>query len=684
MPEKIIEVHGFASQTGGAIGATKEFKYFELDIPELHFPSANVVAVSLDIIATIVIARSSTPANVGKQATRRIRAVAIRTANKVVAVNKSVDGIIVDDPEMALAQTNLTVRGNRLYLAFTGTSAGSFFACAASVRYLASGEANNQKKRKVQEEVGDSVIEELSNAPGGGAITVHNDLTNRSDANCHPGGAISFDESGTIFASEDFQSLGEEISSIVGPMQDTIETVEKIIDAAKEPTGFENRTTSTISYNATARQFTITPTILGAGSTCYYWIKGARYQLTAAITSTAHADTSDTYFFYFNSTNTPTVSSSFWDLETTCPIAFVLYDTYPATAQGVLCDERHGIVMDWATHAHLHFSKGAFVRSGFGIAQYVLNSSTANDKKFRISDGYLCDEDIIFYQDDSKTMEILPANRRYSMFYRNGVGGSWTWNKDELFPVLWESAVTYNPYYNEFVSGVVGWKLTEITNNNRWFNVYTCVVNSEDPDYEIVNIVGQTSHVSLAAAEEESILDLEWGEVPFQEIAPIYQTTFRRGPYGGAGNPNVRIEAVQKIIGISITLAGLLASNHASLAGRDLPNSHPASAISYENTDVLGDPQGDLFATDVQTAIEEISDLENRGQQTGSITRVGGEVTEVEYVREFGTTTIAITRVGGVVTEIVTTYDNGVDAPIVRTKTLTYDIDGNLESWAVV
>jgi hypothetical protein len=196
--------------------------------------------------------------------------------------------------------------------------------------------------------------------------------------------------------------------------------------------------------------------------------------------------------------------------------------------------------------------------------------------------------------------------------------------------------------------------------------------------------LGQTLHSSLAAAEEENILTLEWGNVPFQEIAPIYQTTWRRGPYGGAGNPNVRIEALQKIIGVSITLSGLLASNHSSLAGRDLPNSHPASAISYENTDVLDDPQGDLFATDVQTAIEEISDLENRGPQTGTITRVGGEVTEVEYVREFGTTTIAITRAGGVVTEIVTTYDNGVDTPIIRTKTLSYDIDGNLESWEIV
>lgn len=684
MSEKIIEIHGFASQTGGAIGTSQEFKYFELDIPELQFPSTNIIAVSLDIISSIVITRGVITTDAGKQATRRIGAVIIRTADKVIAVNKTIEGIVVDDPEMALAQTNLEIRGNKVFLAFSGTSYGTLFACAASVRYLSSGENNNQRKRKIVEDVGNATIEKLSNAPGGGGVTAHNDLTNRSDPDCHPGDAISFDESGTIFLSEDVQSLGEELSGIIGPIQNVVETVEDIIDATEEPTGFENRTTSTLTYDASTREFTITPTILGAGSTCYYWIKGVRHQLTAAVTSTAHADTSDTYFFYFDSSNVATASNSFWDLSETCPIAFVLYDTYPATAQGVLCDERHGAVMDWATHAHLHFSKGAFIQSGFGIGQYVLNSSTSDDKKFSIEDGYFCDEDIVLHHDDSKTMEVLPADRRYAMFYRVGVSGTWTWSKEEEFPLIWEETVTYNPYYNEFVSPIVGWDLTEITNNNRWYNIYTCATNSTDPDYKIINIIGQTAHISLAAAEEENILGLEWGDVPFQEVAPLYQTTLRRGPYGGAGNPNVRIEAVQKIIGVSITLSGLLASNHASLAGRDLPNSHPASAISYENTDILGNPQGDLFATDVQTAIEEISDIENRGPQTGTITRVDGEVTEVEYVREFGTTTVAITRVDGVVTEVETTYDNGVDTPIVRTKTLTYDVDGNLESWTVV
>lgn len=682
MQEKLFEIHGFLTQQGGSLGQTKDFKYFEVLIPELQFPSSSVAAVSLDILVTILIARDSTPANVGKQATRKIKAVVVRASDKIITVTKSVEGIHVD-AEMELAQTNLLVSNNKLFLAVTGTANGTLFSCSASVRYVATGEKETPKHRSVLEKIETGTIVEYPNS----SIDVdHNDLDGRSADDCHPGAAISYDNSTSGLTADDVQAAIDELDSTLDDVVDITTTVENIITATSEPTGFENRTSSTLSYDAGTRQFTLT-----AVTDTYYWIKGERFVLIAgsSVVSTAHADTSDTYFFYFNASNVATVTDSFWNLEITCPIAFALYDTYATPAQGILCDERHGMVMDWATHAHLHFSKGSFVRSGFAIdtSSYVLGSSTANDKKFRIYDGYFVDEDITLYHDDALMQEALVGDRKYTTLYRQGTNGDWTWSKDESFPIIWDPTVgDYNPYYNQFVAGAPGtWQLTKITTTNKWFNTFVCVVNSTDTSYKLVSILGQTEHTSLSAAEEESILELEWGSVPFQEITPIYQVSWRRGPYGGPGNPHARIDAVQKIVGVSITLSGLLASNHASLAGRDLPNQHPASAISYENVDGSSNPQGDLFAIDMQNAVEEIQDLANHGPQTGSITRVGGEVTEVEYVREFGTTTIALTRDGdGNVVTIESTYDNGVDTPIVRTKTLTYDVDGNLESWEIV
>jgi hypothetical protein len=189
MSEKLLEIHGFLSQQGGILGATEDFKYFEIDIPELHFPSVDVAGVSLDILVTVLIAKSSVPANIGKQATRRIKAVAIRAASRVITVNKTVEGIIVDT-EMELAQTNLVIYKNRLFLAVTGTSSGDLFSCSASVRYLATGEHEVQKHRKPVEQVGSGTIIDYPNSP---LDVDHNDLDGRSADSCHPATAIDYD-----------------------------------------------------------------------------------------------------------------------------------------------------------------------------------------------------------------------------------------------------------------------------------------------------------------------------------------------------------------------------------------------------------------------------------------------------------------------------------------------------------
>lgn len=671
---KNINIQGYTNSQGGNIGDPASFTYYLIDFPELKTNKTNPLVFVLDIMTSIVITGSADQSIIGKHTTRNIKATILRDSSGNLSVQTAFN-MVHFDTETEDAQTNIEIRNKNVFMKFAGTPYGHSFACSATINYFTINTNQNTQKQTPRKEL-TSIIEDLNT--GTIVVTEHNDLLGRSDASCHPGTSISNTPSGTI-SSTTVQAAINELDGDIVNLNNDITVFNNIITATKEPTGFENRTSSSLLYEADKRTLTINNI-----GTCYYWIKGVRYTLTGPLVSDPHVDVSGAYFFYFNAANVLTVSNQFWSFADHCPIAFVLYDTFVVGDQGILCDERHGITMDWATHAHLHFSKGAFVRSGFVIDpnSYVLNSSAINDKKYRIGGGYFVDEDIVLYHDDAPIMAPLVANRRYALMYRQGTSGDWTWSANELFPLLWSPTVgDYNPYYNQFVPGAPGsWQLTKITTNNRWFNVFTCVTNSAVAAYKLVNIVGQVLHSSLAAAQEESILSLEWGDVPFQEITPIYQATWRRGPYGGIGNPNVRPESIQKIVGISITLAGLLASNHPSLAGRDLPNQHPATAISYDNSATTGD----LFSVDVQNAIEEIGDLINRGPQTGSITRVGGEVTEVEYVREFGATTVALTRVGGVVTSIVTTYKDGINPDIVRTKTLTYDIDGNLESWSTV
>ena len=724
MEFKSLNIQGFTNTQGDILGANTEFTYYLLDIPELQKINTNPIVIVFDILASVVIVGSTTPSYVGKHTSRKIKATLTRTSAGEFSLHTSFDAIHIDT-ETEDAQTNLEIRDKRLYIKFTGTTYGHTFSCSGDVRYAVV-YANPENKKQTQRKSLTSVVEDM--APTSGIIVKHNDTTDRddadthpadsitntpygtisdtnvqdainylddqvsgivvitdhsgltglSDAGSHPATAISFDNGDSGLVAIDVQEAIDEVEDRVNSLEVVSTQFTNIVSASKEPTGFENRTTSTLTYDSGTRQFTITPNFLGALSTCYYWIKGVRYHLTAAVTSVAHADTSDTYFFYFNASNVATVSHDFWDFSVTCPIAFVLYDTVPTPSQGVLCDERHGMVMDWATHTHLHFSKGAFVRSGFGIGSYVLNSSTVDDKKPKFDEGVLCDEDNTFTHSDSYAQELLAADRRYAMFYRVGAAGTWSWSKNELFPVLWQSLVSYNPYYNQYALGV--WDLTEITLPQNWFNIYACAVNSVDRYYKIVFFVGQQVYSSLAAAEEESILSFDWGDVPFQEIAPLYQITLRRGSFGGAGNPNIQISAVQKIIGVSITLSGLLASNHASLAGRDLPNSHPATAVSYD----ISTGTSDLFSSDVQGAIEELSEFSERSAQTGTITRdIDGNIETIVRTMGIGVETTTITRVAGIITTITKAYTD-LSTTYTRTKTLTRDVDDNITGWTIL
>lgn len=135
---------------------------------------------------------------------------------------------------------------------------------------------------------------------------------------------------------------------------------------------------------------------------------------------------------------------------------------------------------------------------------------------------------------------------------------------------------------------------------------------------------------------------------------------------------------------ITNTPAGTIAATTVQAAINELDGditTLTAADIAYNNTA----PTGDLFSDDVQNVVEELGDLINRGPQIGTITRIGSEVTEVLYGRTFGDTTVELTRdLSGNVVTVVTTYDNGINVPIVRTKTLNYDLSGNLTDWSIV
>lgn len=340
------------------------------------------------------------------------------------------------------------------------------------------------------------------------------------------------------------------------------------VTATGEPSGFQDHTTTTISYSAATRKFTIT----GTGVDFYYWhngVKVTKVSGAAELTTAAHADASGIYYFYFDAADVLTVSSGFFDLSTVVPVAYVLYTTAlngGATDEGILFDERHGIVMDWATHRQLHLDVGAILGSGCGITAgtYALNSGVDAATTPGFDAGSIIDEDFV------TAIPVLNDGDKYTIMYRLGATGIWDWYKNQTFPHYVSGG---NACYNQWTGAA--WQLTPLTSVNQYFNVFVCETNAHDSTLRKVCIQGQTLHTQSNNALAESILGLSWGNMPFNEIVPSYMLTYRHytsvGGSNGAPSTRVNLYAVTRLVEAKLTSAAILAGSHSRFTSDFLP-----------------------------------------------------------------------------------------------------------------
>ncbi len=355
-----------------------------------------------------------------------------------------------------------------------------------------------------------------------------------------------------------------------------------------DPTGFENLTDSTISYDPLTQTLTLTPVVSFA-----FWRNGIRYEYTAPVVFPAHPTTDGTHFFYFDDADppAPTTSTSFWDLSKYVPVSYVQYNS--ALADGYASEERHGLCMDWATHKHLHFTVGAYAQSGFGLGDvlspaipWVTNASN----KITVDFGVVADEDL-----ENNNNGHLAADA-YTFMYRSGATGIWTWVRSSL------GGTTY-PYqisggwitYNDGT-----WGLSAAT-HNMFVNSFVFATNSLDGDFEIVVVPGQALHTSLSAAKEETVVSLAFGDKPFQEWVPLYRLTYQAQNGWDPAAGRARIVDFVRLTGTNSLALSASVSYHGALGGLSAPNSHPATAISYDNT------TSELVDVDVQSNLDELS-----------------------------------------------------------------------------
>jgi hypothetical protein len=338
--------------------------------------------------------------------------------------------------------------------------------------------------------------------------------------------------------------------------------------------GFINRTDTLIAIDGSG-VFSLTPWIGFDG----VYINGAKKNLSVTQYITVTADQTITYI-YLDSAGVLQKSTTAWDITsgTNIPVAIVFKDgnTYAMT------DERHGYERNKAWHNWAHMNIGAMYKSGL--------TGTFGNTTLSVTQGVIYDEDIKFDTGGTKTAT--------SLWYRNATTGMRLVRGATACKSVSGGGVLQ--YDNG--SGT----LHDVSLNSYVTNWVYC---SNDPTEPIYTVVGQNNSNTLTLARNASAPTINLSTAEWKLIYKvIYQHT--AGTTSGVFVEATDYRAVQT----GVPTASVI-TDHATLINRDASNSHPATAISYD------DGSGTL--SNVQTQLSKQAKL----IATGEAINVAGLVT---------------------------------------------------------
>lgn len=288
--------------------------------------------------------------------------------------------------------------------------------------------------------------------------------------------------------------------------------------ATGEPMGHTDKSQSLISFDNASRTFSISP----VNSSFEIWTKGIQRTITDTRTVTI-PDTTGLYYIYFDTSGVLQYRTTFFDWPNDCITAYVYWNDDVKNAPFV-GDERHGITLDWQTHEYLHRTRGAAIANGFNSGNYVILGDGSLDAHIQldIASGTFFDEDL---QVDIVATNTPVANTweqdligpaQIPMFYLSG--DAWVIDAPTDFPV---KKGTARPQYNLDTAGV--WTTTDIDNNK--FGV-TFILATNNINYPVIGIIGQSSHANQGDAEAVQFSDLTLTGFPVVEMRPLYKMVY--------------------------------------------------------------------------------------------------------------------------------------------------------------
>ena len=341
--------------------------------------------------------------------------------------------------------------------------------------------------------------------------------------------------------------------------------------ATGEPMGHTDKTQSVIAFNNTSRTFSISP----VGASFEIWTKGVKRTITDTRSITI-PDLTGLYYIYFDTTGTLQYKTTFFDWPNDCITAYVYWNDDVKNAP-FIGDERHGITLDWQTHEYLHRTRGAAIANGFNAGNYVIlgDGSSNTHIQLDIASGTFFDEDLQVDIVATNTPVVntwdqdLIGPARIPMFYLSG--DAWVLDAPTDFPVKQGTTL---PQYNLNTAGV--WSTADIDNNK--FGV-TFILGTNNINYPVIGIIGQSSHANQGDAEAAQFSDLTLTGFPVVEMRPLYKMVYDcKTSY--ANFVKARLVSLWDLRSFqSITSLPATVSDHGMLTGLT-DNDHPQYLLS--------------------------------------------------------------------------------------------------------
>ncbi|MFA6406913.1 MAG: hypothetical protein WCW34_05370, partial [Patescibacteria group bacterium] len=332
--------------------------------------------------------------------------------------------------------------------------------------------------------------------------------------------------------------------------------------AAKNPTGFTNRTDSIFLWDDASRTFSIG--VKSSATSYTYYISGLKYTKSSTSTVTIPNTEGVWYFYFVAGTLTasqtqpeygdyPMISNGYWSVTQQKLITFA--------------EERHGITMDPATHEYLHHTVGTRYSSGLTLTGTTGGTGNANgDAQVALTNGTIYDEDADHNITNSTAgglfQQILSPTSSIPVYYRKGsASDNWEKKTATYYPVYDNSGARLS--YNLLTGNT--WSTSTVTNADFVAMWIFATNNVHEP---VIAILGQRDDGTLANAQANNTYNtLSFGNLPFQEMKVLYRLIYQTAT--AYNNPvKARLREIQDLRSVSNLPAGTyVATSHSSLTG---------------------------------------------------------------------------------------------------------------------